>query len=77
MTEKEKKRRRQWRRRPATQIGCVRLSASDVTKTFLAADLNKRVREMATRRSCAATRPLSTASMTSSANADKSDDEIN
>jgi hypothetical protein len=77
MTEKEKKRRRQWRRRPATQIGCVRLSASGVTKTFLAADLNKRVREMATRRSCAATRPLSTASMTSSANADKSDDEIN
>jgi hypothetical protein len=53
MTEEEKKRRRRWRWRrwrPATRIGCVCSSAGDVTKSFLAADLNKRVREMATRR---------------------------
>ena len=49
----------------------------NVTKTFLTADLDERVREMATRWSRAAARPSSTASMTSSASADadESDDE--
>ena len=52
-------------------------SAGDVTKTFPAAGLNERVREMVMRWLRASTRSLSTASLASGADADKSNDNYN
>ena len=49
-------------------------SAGDVTKTFLVADLNERVREMATRWSHTTVRPSLMTSMLSGADADESDE---
>ena len=52
-------------------------SAGNVMKTFLMADLIERVREMATKQSRAAVKPLSMASMMSGADTDESDDNGN